>query len=697
MTAVGSVNGRAGRVDGFLSVEASEVTFRSLPPSSLRAEAVFREGEVELACCDVYSKKDSASLRGTVAQAAPHQYAAVLDARIADLAAYLSPFRASGTIPVSAGSLDVRWQGDGTLKSHSGAFDIRLKDFVSGATPAGITGDFVGTYSPQNLYFSKIQISRDLMRMESRATFAREGITLKDVALRSGTRTLLEGAAFIPVNLYAVNSGGGWSAAIDPNREAYLRASASGDLGIRPLLELAGQVSPLDGRLRIAIEAGGAPARPNVSCDLAASDLVWRQPRIAPSRLDVKFRAADGNATLACALDTKGASPVRLDAQMPFGFVPANGGRWLDPDGALRATLDFPKTDPAVPALLIPWLRLPAGSASGKIAVSGTVGSPRATGSLAIKDGTFSIAGLRATKSDLAIEFDGTRARIAQFHGEVGGGSFEVSGSLGLESPSDPAWDVRVLAQAIPFVPATGIRLLANADISAAGNHAGGVLAGTLRVVGGRIARHLEAVPAMPSVPPRSAEGPLPSIALPDPFARWALDLKITADAPIPIIGRFSDGAVIPELTLFGTPANPVPVGRIALRDVSVFLPFLTMTIPDGRVDFFPDEPWVPVLDVRAAATTPDGQLHAFAFGPLSERKLILRSEPTQPQELLVRALAEGRPAPSRPSLAHPGPPDPIRWLDAPAGSRGVLGLVFDIPAGGGLFPSSPTYTWKLR
>lgn len=698
MTAVGSVSGRAGRVDGFLSVEASGATFRSMPPSSLRAEAVFREGGVEIARCDVYSKKDSASLRGTIAQAAPHQYAAEVNARIADLATYLSPFRAPGTGLVNAGALDVLWQGDGTEKSHSGAFDVKLKEFVSGTTPAGITGEFAGTYSPQNLYFSKIQIAKGPLRLESRATFAREGITLKDVGLRSGTRTLLEGAAFIPINLYAVNSAAGWRAAIDPNREAYLRAAASEELSIRPLLELAGQQSPLDGRLRVAIEAGGAPARPNVACDLSVADLVWKHQRMSPSRLNVKFRAADGNATLACSLDTKGASPVRLDARMPFGLVPNDGGRWLDPAGALAATLDFPQADPAVPALLIPWLRLPAGSASGRLEISGTVGAPRANGSLAVKDGKFSMAGLDVQKSDLVLEFEGARARIAQFRGEVGGGSFEVSGSIGLDVPSDPAWDVRVRAENIPLVPERGINLLANADISAAGNNAGGRLAGTLRVVGGKIAQHLEATPGLPSVPTRSEEKPRMAAGLPEPFARWDLDLKVSADPPIPISGRFADGAIIPNLTLTGTPSAPVPVGRIALRDVTAFLPFMTMTIPDGRVDFFPDEPWVPVLDIRAEAVTPEGTLRAFAFGPLDERKLILRSDPPRPQDLLVRLLAEGREAPPPLPLAHPTPADPVRWLDAPAGARGTLGLVFDIATGqDGLFPAAATYTWRLR
>jgi len=72
-------------------------------------------------------------------------------------------------------------------------------------------------------------------------------------------------------------------------------------------------------------------------------------------------------------------------------------------------------------------------------------------------------------------------------------------------------------------------------------------------------------------------------------------------------------------------------------------------------VDFFPDDPWVPVLDVRGVAATSSGEVHAHAFGPLNQRKLILRSDPPLPQESLVLLLATGALPPATPGAAAAG------------------------------------------
>jgi len=652
MTAAGSVSGQAGRVDGFLSVEASGITFRSLPPSSLRAEAVFREGGVEIARCDLFSNKDTTSLRGTLSQTAPYQYAAEVDARIADLATYLAPFHAPGAEKIYAGALDARWQGDGTAQSHSGAFDVKIKDFVSGATPAGLTGEFTGTYSPQNLYFSKLRITKGPLRLDSRATFASSGITLKDVELRTGNNSLIEGSAFVPINLFAVLGGRDWRAAIDPGREAYLRAVTPKDISLRSLIELAGQNFPVEGQARFNLEAGGPPARLTAKGDLTAHDIVWKQPGVPPSRLGIHFSASEGKASLDGMFESKGLPPFQLSAQMPFGLVRTDAGdwRWINPTGAFDASLDL-RADLAAFRPLLPNLRQLKGSVSGKLAFSGTIGEPKTSGWIALQDASldFSSRTPPATKIQALLAFDGTRLEVEKFRGEIEGGPFEISGSVGLADPTNPAWSLRLLGKKILLVRAEGIRLHADADLAAAGNNASGALRGTVRLVDGRISRRFEITPSLlvPSEEPGEAVFHPPSAAVPEPFARWELDVKISNETPFLIRGRIADGEIIPAVTLAGTLSRPVPIGRITLKDVQAFLPFATMTIPDGRMDFLPDAPWVPLLDVRGTAQTGGYKIQAYAFGPFDQNKLILRSEPPLPQESLVLLLITGTAGPA--------------------------------------------------
>lgn len=675
MTAAGSVSGHPGELDGFLSIEASDIVFRSLPPASLRMEAVFRKNEIDVAACNLFSRKDTASLRGTIGIASPHQYAAELTARIADLAVYLSPFHAPGAEKIYGGALDILWQGDGNLKAHSGAFDLKLKNFVSGITPAGLTGRFAGTYSPQNLYFSTMETEHGPLKLNSRATFASSGITLKDVELKTGNTPLLDGAAFLPIDPFAILGGRDWRAAIDPAREAYLRLVTPKELDLRSLLQLAGQNAPLEGLVRVGIEAGGPPAHLSVKGDLSARNLLWKLPgaNVPPSSLGVKFSAADGAASFTGLLETKDFPPMTLSGRMPFGLVQTDSGdwQWANPSGTFDATLDFPRTDLAVFRRFLPDLRKLTGSVSGKLAFSGTIGAPRTNGRVELKDGGFEISTRTppVTKTEAVLEFDGTRMRIDHFRGEVGAGPFQISGQVGLTNPGNPVWDLQLRGEKVLLMRDERMRLRANIDATLKGDNASGAVAGTVRFVDGRIYQRFEITPLLLIGPGESPDAVfLPPIApgtVPEPFARWTLDLKIKNETPFLIQGNIAAGEIIPDVSLRGTLGQPVPVGRITLKDVQAFLPFTTMNIPEGHVDFLPDSPWIPLLDVRGTAQTPGFEVQAYAFGPLNEKKLILRSEPPLPQEALVLLLTTG--------IATDGQSSGLGLGEAAAGQGGLF------------------------
>ena len=646
MTATGSISGRAGRVDGFLSAEASDITFRSLPASCLRADAVFRGGEMEIVRCDLFSKSDTASARGTVSQSAPHQYSAEVNAHIADLVTYLSPFHAPGAGKIYGGALDIRWQGDGTVKSHSGAFDLKLKDFISGATPAGLTGEFAGTYSPNNVYFSTLRMEKDSLKLDSHATIAASGITLKDVELRAGNNSLLEGSAFLPINVFAIVAGRDWRGAIDSEREAYLRAVTPKELALEPLLQLTGQNLPLEGKFRVNLEAGGPPARLEAKGDIAARDIVWKQSGIPPSQLSAKFSAAEGQAALEGLLEIKGFQSLRLSALMPFGLMHSDQGdwRWLNPSGEFEAHIDFPRTDLGVLRPFLPKLQKLTGSLSGRLNFSGIIGSPKTDGWIALKSGGVEFSGqappVKNTEATLA--FDGASLVIKSFRGAIGAGSYEVSGSVGLADLKNPDWNLHFVGTGIPLVESSGMRVRGNIDLSAAGNNGSGLLKGAVRIAGSRIDKRLQLTLQLPGASAEATDFAPPDFNIPDPFGRWTLDINIMNETPFLIRGGIGYGMIVPAVNLSGPLAKPLPTGRVSLKDVEAFLPSATMTIQDGRMDFFPDSPWVPILDVRGIAKLPGHEVQAFAFGPLNERKLILRSEPPLSQESLVLLLDTG-------------------------------------------------------
>ena len=154
------------------------------------------------------------------------------------------------------------------------------------------------------------------------------------------------------------------------------------------------------------------------------------------------------------------------------------------------------------------------------------------------------------------------------------------------------------------------------------------------------------------------------------------------------------------------------------------------MNIPGGHVDFLPDSPWTPLLDVRGTARISGVDVQAYAFGPLNEKKLILRSEPPLSQGSLVRLLSGGLAAGGRtsadpgahfPAISLAGKPD---WRSTYAGGIMSLLPLHPIPAlplwdratlprkfqlvdsldlvperegGNRSFNSATTYTWRFR
>ncbi len=652
MSAAGSLSGRPDKVDGFLSLEASGLEFRSLPVSSIRLDAVFRQSEVEIGRCEVYSRKDTLQAKANIGLAAPHHYSAELDAKVADLAAYLVPFRAPGAGAVSAGSMVVKWQGDGSAKAHSGAFDMQLGNFVSRLTPAGLTGKFAGTYSPQNVYFSKMEMDNGRLHLGLRTTVAASGITVRDMELRAGESMLLEGAAFFPIDAFAFASGTDWRAAIDADREAYIRAVTPKDLNIQDLLRLAGQSFPLQGRLRLQLEAGGPPAQLHAEGTINARGLSMPAPAgavIAESSLDAKFAARDGIAELEGAIQTKGLSPLTLKARSPFGLVRTDGGdwRWINPKGEFEAGLDFPRTDLAVFSPFLPVLPGLTGELTGRLELSETFAKPKFSGRIDLKNG--GLAGSRwlpqVEKTDISVLFEAADARIEHGRGEAGGGKFELSGGARFSPSSSPSYDLRLRGEKILISREPGIRLRANADLHAVGDSSSGLVEGLVRLVDGRIDKRLVVDPVLvflPEDPPEQARSLLEMPDFTGPLASWALDVRVDDGTPLILRGNLAQGEIIPSIRLTGTLGQPVPVGTVILRDVQAFLPFNTFLIPDGRIDFYPDRPWVPFLDVRGYTKLPGCEIEACAFGPASEGKLILRSEPPLPQESLVALLSSG-------------------------------------------------------
>jgi hypothetical protein len=650
MSISGSISGQAGKLGGFMSLEASEMGFRRQPVDSGRVELTFSNTEAHVTRCEFWSGDDYLRARGTVEISAPHNYSGEIQARTQDIARYRGFFPNINAPNIRAGAAQIRWQGDGTVSAHSGAFNVSLDDFVSEYTPSGLTGRFAGTYSPENVYFSGFELEQAALRFSTRATLARSGIKLNDALLRSGGRQLAEADFYLPIDPFDLASGKSLKNAMHLDKKLYANIVFNEPLNVRDLLRLAGNDLPVDGTVKVNLSAEGLPSTLSFIGKIEGRGLTrkFENSTSPPARFDATMQGADGIASFTSELASPGLAPLTLKAESSFGLVTAVDGRlhWMNPEGRFSASLEIPKVDVGVLRLLFPNVERLEGRLSGSLAAAGTVGKPLLEGHLMISDGWLEFSSNAPLFGNVngSLMFSAAGATVEELTGEMGEGSFEVRGGASLENLSKPYYELFFYGSKIQLARSAGLELKANVDLYASGDDAGGLIKGSARFVDSRFSRRLEITPLLvarpvedkPFVPPRFES------RVPAPFNVWKIEVSITNDTPFLFSGNAASGEIIPELRLTGTLGNPIPVGKIELKNARVFLPFTTMTIPDGYLDFVEGSPWMPQLNVRGTAQALDYEVQAYAFGPLDKRQLILRSDPPLPQDSLIQLLTTG-------------------------------------------------------
>ncbi len=650
MSLSGSMSGQPGKLDGFLSLEGSEMGFRRHPIESGRVEVTFANTEAQVTRCEFWSGEDFLRARGSVETSAPHTYSGEIQARTQDIAGYRDFFQGLNVPEVRAGAVQIRWQGDGTVSAHSGAFNVSLEDLVSDLTPGGVTGRFGGTYSPENVYFSGFELKHGSLRFSTRATLASSGIKLDDALLRAGGRDLAEAKVYLPIDPFDLAAGTALKNALHLDKKVYAEIVSKAPMSIRELFRLVGNDRGVEGTIKADLTAEGLPSDLKLDGKLEAKGLSrkFKKGASPPSELRATLQAATGAARLNGELTSSGLSPITFQAESPFGIVRTPDGRrhWIDPEGRLAASLEIPEVNLAIFTPLFSSLQRVGGLFSGSLSVAGTVGSPLFEGRFALNNGHLEISPKLPVVSKVSgsIAIASGRAQIEQFTGELGGGGFEIRGGISLENLSNPHYDLHFTGNMIDLVRVPWLQLKANASLFGSGDNVGGLIKGDVRLTEGRLSRRLEVTPILAASATEDDffEAPQFDTLIPPPFSGWKLDVSVTNDGPILFSGSAATGEIIPDLRLIGSLARPMPVGQVKLKDARAFLPFTTVTIPEGHLAFVEENPWIPQLDIHGAARALDYEVQAYAFGPLNERRLILRSDPSLPQESLIQLLTTG-------------------------------------------------------
>jgi translocation and assembly module TamB len=343
--------------------------------------------------------------------------------------------------------------------------------------------------------------------------------------------------------------------------------------------------------------------------DLAAPmELQYADGLLSVSRAEMK-----GNGT---SLTLQGTIPIR--SARPLN-VSANGS--FD----LRLLEDF----------------MSGASSSGRLMVNvtaqGEIAHPTMHGDIQIASATFLSARLPIGIESLngKIRISGTRLEIEKFQGTLGGGNLSATGSL--EYGRHPRFNLAAHANSVRVRYPTGLRAVLNGDLSLTGSTTKSTLSGRVLIDRLSFTQQFDMATLIGEF-----EQQLPSSS-PSPFEEhMKLNVAVAsgsalnlASSKLTIGGNFA-------LTVSGTAANPVILGRVALTQGEVFFLGKRYEIQSGTIEFSNPARTEPVLNIYAKTTVSQYNITLNFVGPVDRLRTNYTSTPPLSEANIIHLIAFG-------------------------------------------------------
>lgn len=258
----GSIQGSNQSFNGQLAVAGSNLSYRTAPLDALHAEIKLNGNELQINNLDLSNKGDFVRGRGVVnILGAEKRYWGELKASVADLTRYSAILQKPIVPQPLAGGLVVDWSGDGVAKAHSGAFHAQLKKFrlVSVTEPKAhpLNADVEATYSPGNIFFSKLLVWDNNTNFTAKVTVAPKSLNLQSMRLQQGGDFWLEGDALLPFNVWSAWENASWGTLLVFDSPCKFNVTTK-NLDLHETALLSGRELPIKGILDINLKGDGA-------------------------------------------------------------------------------------------------------------------------------------------------------------------------------------------------------------------------------------------------------------------------------------------------------------------------------------------------------------------------------------------------------------------------------------------------------
>jgi translocation and assembly module TamB len=251
-----------------------------------------------------------------------------------------------------------------------------------------------------------------------------------------------------------------------------------------------------------------------------------------------------------------------------------------------------------------------------------------------------------------AVHFDGAKLLIDKLDGEMGGAPFKMSGEALVFDPA-PRLDLAFEGQSILLWRQPDVTVRADAHLTLKGPIHALVLAGDLALRDARYSRKFDFLSLPARARASAGRRGFQLFALQDPpFSTMALDLHVTSATPFVVANNVLHIELAPDLHLQGTGELPELRGTVNIEPSRVLLPSGTLRIRSGRIEFRPDQPDLPTLDIQATTHMQGYDVEVNVVGPYDNPRVDVSSVPPLAREDVVMLVLTGRPPSNNLTLA---------------------------------------------
>jgi hypothetical protein len=289
------------------------------------------------------------------------------------------------------------------------------------------------------------------------------------------------------------------------------------------------------------------------------------------------------------------------------------------------------------------FLRSAEGGLEGNFSVKGPIASPVLRAEADLEDLGFRLRGAPpASEVNGRITFEEGTLRVPSLKGDLGGAPFEVEGTVSGVGGGDPEFDASLRGDGVLLYRDEGIRVRADADLSARGPLSKLGIGGSVMLTESRYVKKIDILGSVGGhkAPTVERSGTIFSFRDP-PLRDLQFDLRIGTKDPFIIRNQFIRASISPDLRLKGTGEEPVLVGQVNIDSYRAQLPMGVMTGERGIVAFLEGEPGRPWLEIRGEARMMGYDITMQVTDFADDPKIVFSSSPPLPgDEILLMVLA---------------------------------------------------------